>query len=149
MRPRAIRRVRQQRVERARRLPRPPEPDVNSYFDLFNQLTDEFVDNARQPFVEAVERLKVTLAGRYELFPAELDEEGARLCDEIGAAEKAIIACCKHYCRTWLDQHGRFTSPSLRRRVAAATAQLKALIPALNSHMSRLDAFIDSVAPRR
>lgn len=147
MRPRAIR---QQRVERAHRLPGPPElePEADSYFDPLNRLADEFVDNARRPFGETVKRLEVALAGRYELFPAELDEEGARLCDEIEAAENAIIACCKHYCGTWPDQFNRLTSPSLRRRVAAATAQLEALSPALNSHAARLNAFLDSVPPQ-
>lgn len=142
----SVQRIGQQRFERRR--PLVMEPEVDSYFDPFNRLADEFVDNARQPFGEAVKRVEVALAGRYELFPAELDEEGARLCDEIEAAENAIIACCKHYCGTWLDQDGRFTSPSLRRRVAAATAQLEALIPALNSHTARLNAFLDSLPAR-
>jgi hypothetical protein len=142
----SVQRIRQQRFERRR--PLETEPNVDSYFDPFDRLTDEFVDKARRPFGETVKRLEVALAGRYELFPAELDEEDVRLCDEIGAAENAIIACCKHYCGTWLDQDGRFTSPSLRRRVAAATAQLEALIPALNSHTARLNAFLDSVPPQ-
>ena len=132
MRPSAsTQRLRQQRVERTRRLPCPleTEPEVDSYFDPFNRLADEFVDNARQPFGEAVKRVEVALAGRYELFPAELDEEGARLCDEIEAAEDAIIACCKHYCGTWLDQDGRFTSPSLRRRVGSGDGSTRGADP--------------------
>jgi hypothetical protein len=140
----STRQVRQGQCERARR-PLPFEPDINSYFDPFDRLMDEFVDNARQPFGEAVKRVEVALAGRYELFPAELEAEGVRLCGEIGAAENAIIACCKLYCGTWPDQFNRFTSPSLRRMVAAATAQLEALIPALTSHTARLSALLDTV----
>jgi hypothetical protein len=109
---------------------------------------DELFDETRRSFGEAVKRLKVALAGRYEIFPAELDEEGAHLCDENAAADEAITLCYKHYCGTWPDQFNRFTSPSLRRRVAAATAQLKALIPVLNSHTSRLNAFLGSIPPR-
>ncbi len=117
---------------------------MNSYFDPFNELTDELIDKARPPFDDAIKRLKIQLAGRFDLYPRDLDAEGARLCDEIEAADKVIIACCKHYCELGLDQFNRFTSPSLRRRVAASTAQLKALIPALNSHTARLRAFLDT-----
>ncbi len=142
------RRSRQQRVERERRPLKPidTEPEVDSYFDPFDRLVDELVDKARPPFGEAVKRLEVTLADRYELFPAELNAEGVRLCDELVAADAAIIACCKQYCCTWPDQFNRFTSLSLRRMVAAATVQIEALIPALNSHTARLNAFLASVS---
>ena len=141
----SIQRTRQQRVERARPVPRPDtEPEVDSYFDPFDRLVDELVEKARPPFGEAVKRLETAFACRYELFPSELNAEGVRLCDELGAADAAIIACCKQYCCTWPDQFNRFTSPSLRRMVAAATAQIEALVPALVSHTARLNAFLDS-----
>ena len=145
MRPRAsIQRLRQQRVERARRLPHPPEPDVDSYFDPFDQLADELIDKARPPFGEAIERLKVQLADRFDLYPPELDEEGVRVCSELEAVDDAIIALCQRYCQ--LEPHEVVCAP-LRRMVLIATPRVKALIQALNSHTSRLNAFLDSVEP--
>ena len=95
----SVQRIRQQRVERTRR-PLETEPEVDSYFEPFDRLVDELVDKARPPFGEAIKRLEVLLAGRYDLFPAELDEEGARLCDEIAAVDRAIIALCQRYCES-------------------------------------------------
>ena len=139
----SVQRIRQQRVERTRR-PLETEPEVDPYFEPFDRLVDELVDKARPPFGEAIKRLEVLLAGRYDLFPAELDEEGARLCDEIAAVDRAIIALCQRYCEIGPHEF-EFGCPPLHRMVQVATPRVGALILALNSYTARLNAFLDSV----